>query len=232
MTPTQEYVQEQFNHYNALIFEGKLPPVRIVMSRGQRYLGKLEYRTVNAMFGMVRKHDSFLMRISCAKEMTQDEWDDVIIHEMIHYYIAFFNIKDRSAHGPVFRSMMQDINTRFGRHIVISHKLTEPDTRVRKHIVCVSVMPGGEYGISVFNAATPAVKGSRRQLTMAEKCIPALPRFYNVREMRIYSTENIFFNRFPHSRSPKIYKVNEEELFSALEGASELVFNGRFLSEA
>lgn len=232
MTPTQEYVQEQFNHYNALIFEGKLPPVRIVMSRGQRYLGKLEYRTVNAMFGMVRKHDSFLMRISCARDMSRQEWDDVIIHEMIHYYIAVFNIKDKSAHGPFFRSMMKDINSKYGRNIVISHKITEPDTRVRKHIVCVSEMPGGEYGISVYNGNEARDRAGRRCPNLAEKCIPALPRFYNVRSVRIYASENTYFNKYPHSRSPKIYKVKQEELLSALEGASELIFNGRFLSEA
>ena len=41
---------------------------------------------------------------------------------MIHYYIAYKGIRDSSAHGKIFRSLMSVVNTRHGRHVSVSVK--------------------------------------------------------------------------------------------------------------
>ena len=39
---------------------------------------------------------------------------------MIHFYIAFKNIKDKSAHGPVFKRLMNQFNNEFGWELTVS----------------------------------------------------------------------------------------------------------------
>ena len=125
MRATIPYIQEKFDTYNALCFEGKLPAVPLKLSRARTFLGRLEYKRKYNFWGRVTKCTDFLMRVSTYYDLPEDQLDDIIIHEMIHYYIAYFCIKDRSAHGPVFRSMMKDINKKYGRHITISTKVEQ-----------------------------------------------------------------------------------------------------------
>ena len=62
----------------------------------------------------------YCISVSSYYQLTLEEIDDVLIHEMIHYSIAYTGLKDTSSHGIVFRGMMDKINRTFGRHITIS----------------------------------------------------------------------------------------------------------------
>lgn len=214
MHASSEYVQQQFDRYNALIFGGSLPHVDIRMSRAERFLGKLEYRTVRGPFGIRGRNYGFVMRINASKDLPQDVLDDVIIHEMIHFHIAVNGIRDKSAHGPVFRSMMADINSRYGRHVVISHRRSEQDLaedrRIREHFVCVSEIPGGELGVTVCNR------------TMVQAISRSLPRCYRLVSTRWYISTDPYFNRFPRSRKGRIYKADRVALLKALGNSTEL----------
>lgn len=218
MTVTVAFLQERFSHFNRLIFEGKLPDVEIRLSRAKRFLGRLEYRRVRGSFSRVVRCDNFLIKISTYRDLSLDELDDVLIHEMIHYYIAYFNIKDSSAHGEVFRSMMHEINRRFARHITISYKdisaAQDRLSEIREHIVCISDMPGGELGVTVCAKSR------------VSKIKALLPRYYRLNACRWYISKDPFFNRFPKSISPKIYKADQALLHRALENSTELAVTG------
>jgi len=103
MTPTVEYVQSKIGEFNALIFSSSLPPISVKLSKARSYLGKMQYKKKKNIWGRVSGNTSFLMRISTMFDLSESEQDDVIIHEMIHYYIAYNGIRDNSAHGKVFR---------------------------------------------------------------------------------------------------------------------------------
>ena len=79
--------------------------------------------------------------------------ENVVVHEMIHYYIHYNNIQDTSAHGAVFRKMMNDINTRFKRHITISDRSALPGAEINQqtklYLVCVASLKSGETGVAV-----------------------------------------------------------------------------------
>lgn len=124
MIATESFVKETFDRFNDLYFEGKLPPVPIVLVKARSFLGKLEYMKIKGLFGLVTKKWDFRMKISRSFDLDQATLEDVILHEMIHYYIDIKGIRDTSAHGKVFRSMMNDFNSRFGRHITIRYKCT------------------------------------------------------------------------------------------------------------
>lgn len=125
MIATKEYVKEAFHKYNALFFDEQLPLCEIKLTRAQSYLGKIQWKIERGFLGRVKRYSNYVMRISTFQELAQNQLDDVIIHEMIHYYIAFKGIRDSSPHGKIFRQMMKDINERFGRNIVISYKRTK-----------------------------------------------------------------------------------------------------------
>ena len=53
------------------------------------------------MFGGTKYYD-FKLRINKRIDLPEQEIEDIIIHEMIHYHIAYNGIKDTSTHGRVF----------------------------------------------------------------------------------------------------------------------------------
>lgn len=123
MIATKEFVKECFERFNGQIFAGELPNIPIVLSRAKTFLGKVEYKSVRGFFGRILSNSDFRMKISTTYDLPEDVLEDVVLHEMIHYYIALKKIKDKSAHGPKFREMMKRINAEYGRHITISHRL-------------------------------------------------------------------------------------------------------------
>ncbi len=131
MTPDLEYIQKAFDRYNALCFRGELPGICLELSRARTYLGRYEekrpqVRFLGRRFSLPTAEPQRLIRISTAFDLTPEQQDDVIIHEMIHYYLAWKGLADRVPHGPHFRQLMEAINSRFGRHIVVRYKMGAP----------------------------------------------------------------------------------------------------------
>ena len=68
------------------------------------------------------EHYDFRLRINTRIDLPEEEIEDTIIHEMIHYFIEVNKMEDSSAHGPLFLHMMNTINEKFGRHLTVSRK--------------------------------------------------------------------------------------------------------------
>ena len=136
MIPTVEYLEERFDTFNRMCFEGALPRIPIKLSHARTFVGRLVYRPVRNWRGRVVRREDFVIRISTRFDLPEAEIEDTLIHEMIHYWIAWKDIPDSSTHGREFRRIMQEINTRHGRHLTISHKSTpeeqDADTRIRR----------------------------------------------------------------------------------------------------
>ena len=124
MKATVEYIEKKFEEFNRQMFAGKLPKLSIELSNAKTFLGQCAFKKRLTVFGKVKLYD-FRMRISTRFDLTEREIEDTIIHEMIHYYIGVNNLKDTSAHGQLFRQMMNSINERYGRSLTISHKVTK-----------------------------------------------------------------------------------------------------------
>lgn len=139
---------------------------------------------------------------------------------MIHYKIALSGKSDTSTHGKRFRAEMERLNRDFGRHITISSHLTQEqkdsDTRKKPHYLIVSTLPEGTEGITVV--APSHIVDIHRSLS----------RHYRIRWY--YSTDP-WFNRFPLSRSTKIYIPEPEELRKHLEDAVPMKWDGKTLKE-
>ena len=214
MTPTVEYLEERFDTFNRMCFDGALPRIPIKLSRARTFVGRLIYRPVRDWRGRVVRREDFVLRISTYFDLPEAEIEDTLIHEMIHYWIAWKGIKDTSSHGKEFRRIMKEINVLHGRHLTISHKSTpeeqDRDTRVRDHYFCVSQLADGRTALTV--AAQPCIARIRRAFRWST----------TVRSQTWYHSRDPWFNRYPHCRSPKIFTVDPAVLQPHLEGAEPL----------
>lgn len=221
MYATIEYVEREFFKFNKKIFGGTLEPLPIKLSSARTFLGKLCYSRKRYLF-CGTKYGDFVLVISDKRDMDEDLLQDTIIHEMIHYYILSNQMKDSSAHGVIFRKMMNDINARYGRNVTISHRASneerENDTEVRKHLICISEFEDGRVGITL--AAQTKVFFLWHEI----------PKFPGVKDCRWYMSQNPYFNRFRRSTTVKIYLVeNVDEVKMQLQDSVPLVKDGNII---
>lgn len=214
MIATIPFIQETFDHFNDLCFDGSLPAVPIVLSRAGTFLGKMECKARRNLFGTVTSHYDFRLKISTGFDLSQEELEDVVIHEMIHYHIAYQRLKDTSAHGKIFRHMMETINREYGRHITVRHHGAPEQNLVRNsagktrtHCLCVSSFPDGKRGVTV--CASTKISELHR----------LLPQYFGITDMKWYISQDPFFNRYPRAHTPKIYRITEDELSEHLRGS-------------
>lgn len=224
MVATVPFIQVTFDRFNALCFEGALPAVPIVLSRAGSFLGKMEYKVRRDFFGNIVSCYDYRLKISTGFDLREEELEDVVIHEMIHYYISIKNIRDNSAHGDAFRRIMDCINNEYGRHITVRHRskagenlVREGSGKVRRHVLCISTFPDGKSGVTVC-ASTKLLELRR-----------LLPKRYRISNMEWYGSLDPFFNRFPRSNTPKIYRISAEDLKEHLKDAVPLEWHGRDL---
>lgn len=217
MTPTVEYLEERFDTFNRMCFDGALPRIPIKLSRARTFVGRLIYRPVRDWRGRVVRREDFVLRISTYFDLPEAEIEDTLIHEMIHYWIAWKGIKDTSSHGKEFRRIMKEINALHGRHLTISHKSTpeeqDRDTRVRDHYFCVSQLADGRTALTV--AAQPCIARIRRAFRWSP----------SIRSQTWYHSRDPWFNRYPHCRSPKIFPVDPAVLQPHLDAAELLNYS-------
>ena len=212
MRPTVEYLQKQFTFLNNQCFEGKLKPVNIVLSNASTFLGRLCF-VRKRVWGKVRLSD-FLIRISVRYDMEESVIIDTLLHEMIHYYIASFNIKDTSSHGEVFQKIMNALNARFGYHLSITHKVVDGTamaeqkakeremkrTAYKRHFIGVAQLyDGNTY---VLQAASTGVRMLDRQLR----------QYYPIKSLQWYGSISPFWNKYPNCITPKLYAIDKADL--------------------
>ena len=222
MKVTLEYVERKFAEFNDLMFEGKLKPLPFRLSRARTFLGMVRYKRKRKLFGGWHYSD-FQFVISSLYDMPENEVEDTIIHEMIHYYIASNQLKDTSAHGQLFRTMMNGINARFGRHIAISHKPTETQRQQARegrrswHVVAVVTFIDGRTGVKVLPRIVERITYYYNKVLSAK----------DVSAIQLYMSDDTFFNQFPNSSALKVSICEEETLNSHLADAERMECDGK-----
>lgn len=217
MIPTNEFIKQKFIVFNTQFFDSKLPMLPFRATKARSYLAQIACKKERSLLRGTRFFD-FTFRFSTCFDLTETELEDIILHEMIHYYILYNNIHDTSAHGKIFRSMMNDINRRYNRNIRVSYKLSndniKSDKRVRRHLVCISHFADGRCGITV---------ASRSRIFQLWENIPKIK---GVAYCEWFLSRDTFFNRYPRSLTPRIYIVKEEDFSTHIVDALPLEKSG------
>lgn len=207
MKVTQEFLRSGFLRFNLLMFGGRLPEPDFVISDSKSALGQFVVRNGRSE-----------IRVTGRFEMERRQLEDVLLHEMIHYFIHWSGVIDTSAHGAAFRGLMTAINAAHGRDISISARLTASqreeaigkERRVR--VVCRMWLADGRCGIKVLPKAVERIREFRRVLSAAG----------NVTAVSFFVSDNPFFGRFPTSASLRCHVLPEDEIAENLCGAQPL----------
>ena len=222
MTPTVEYIREHFDLYNRQMFGGTLPVPPIHLTNARTYMGQMTCKKRVGLFG--KKHFSdFALRISKRFDFSEQELQDTLIHEMIHYYIAYNQLQDTSSHGQIFRQMMNGINGKFNRHLTVSHRTSREErlqvigSKPRPRVFAIVLMADGYHYIK----SVPRIK--QRILTMHRR-LASSPLIQSV--SWYYSTDP-FFALFPSSMGTRVQRINLADIQPHLTAATPLHCDGR-----
>lgn len=222
MKATIPYIEQRFEEFNQQMFAGKLPKLPIELSDAKTFLGVCVFRKRKGKDGKTEFYD-FRLRINTRIDLPEQEVEDTIIHEMIHYFIGVNQLEDTSAHGPVFVHMMNTINEKFGRHLTVSHKSTKEereqaiDTKAHWHVVAIVSLKNGKTGIKVL-----------------PRVLPKILNYYNtvgenktVDKIELFMSNNPYFNRFPNSGALNVQYIERDEVMEQLKGAEVMECNGK-----
>lgn len=222
MKVTIPYIQQKFDEFNRLMFGGQLPRIPIELKDVKTYIGECVSHKKRLPDGRIQQFD-FRLRFNTRYDLSEAVLEDTIIHEMIHYYIGYRQLKDSSSHGPVFKRIMQDINTKYGRHLTISHKHSaegaEPisDSRERWHVVAIVSFKNGKTGIKVLPRIVQRILHYYRHVSCNR----------TVDSIRLVMTNDRFFNPYPNSTSLYVHYIDRQILEPHLRDAIQLECDGK-----
>lgn len=217
MKPTVDYIAKKFQEFNAQMFDGKLMMPPIQLSRASTFVGQCAAKKRRTLLHGTQLFD-FRLKFSICFDLTEKEWEDTIIHEMIHYYIGVNGIKDTSAHGQVFRQMMETINQRFCRKLTITHRSTpeqkEQIYNAKKvwHVIALVHFADGRKGLKVLPRIRQRIETYRTTM-LRDK------RFSRI---DLFMSNDPYFNRFPNSSAFNVVMVKEDEFMPHIEQAEPL----------
>ena len=207
MKATILYIEQKFEEFNQQMFAGQLPKLPIELSDAKTFLGVCAFKTRKGKDGKKICYD-FKLRINTRIDLPEEEIEDTIIHEMIHYFIGYNQLEDASAHGPMFLHMMNTINEKYGKHLSVSHKGTQEqneqavDTKQHWPVVAVVKFKDGRYGIQVLPRVQQRIVNYYNKVGNSNE----------VEKIELYMSNNIYFNRFPNSAALNVQYVDVEEI--------------------
>lgn len=217
MKPTIEYIERKFQEFNILMFDGKLPMPPIQLSKAKTFVGQCAAKRRRTLFHGTKLFD-FRLKFSICFDLPEQEWEDTIIHEMIHYYIGVNELKDTSAHGKLFRQLMGSINERFNRNLTISHRSTPEQkeqlysTKRVWHVIALVYFADGRKGLKVL----PRI----RQRIQTYRTMMLRDKQFN--KIELFMSDDPYFNRFPNSSAFNVVLAKEEEFMPHIQQAEPL----------
>lgn len=206
MTPTIQFIEDKFREYNTQMFDGKLPMPAIQLSRARTFVGQCSAKKRRTLLHGTKLYD-FRLKFSILFDLPQQEWEDTIIHEMIHYHIGVNGLKDTSSHGRLFRQIMESINQQFQRHLTISHHSTPEqkealyNSRRMWHVIALVHFSDGRKGLKVLPRIRQRIETYRS----------AMLRDPRISGIDLFMSDDPYFNRFPNSSALNVVLANEEE---------------------
>lgn len=226
MRATIEFIKERYDYFNRHIFGGRLPDAPISLCQVTSFVGQFKSKVRNHPDGRIEHYD-WILRFSTLFDLPERELEDTIIHEMIHFFIAYNGLHDRTAHGRLFKALMESINETHGRRIGISHRTTShqmqeaAEAKKKWHVVAILTFRNGSMGVKVLPRVVPKIIEYHNKVAMAP----------NVRKIELYLHNDGFFNRFPTSAALRCHKITEEEAKNHLKGAHVLRVKGNKLEQ-
>ncbi len=203
MELTIKILREWFGRFNTEYFNGELPEPRLLVSSARTQLGQFSCRRVRK--GLFRGYTTtgFTIKVSEYYEMSEHDYQQTLLHEMIHYYISYTGARDTSAHGKLFCQLAEKINQVGGWQITISSRTDQYAVRNKKtdaqYLLVVVETTDRRYFLSVIN---PSYRNYVNQQAKRSTMVEA--------HHFIVSTDSKYAT-WPKSRSLRGRRISEEE---------------------
>lgn len=221
MRASVAFIKQKFEEYNRQMFGGRLPALPVELSDASRFVGMCVSKVKRYPDGR-EEHSDFRLRINTRIDLPQEVIEDVIIHEMIHYFILYNGLKDSSAHGTIFMAIMKSINSNYGRHLSVKFRGTSEqheqfiDKRARWHVIAAVRFRSGRMGIKVLPRVIPKVIDYYNHVSHAAEVL----------DVKLYLHNDPFFNRYPTSAAYRAHDIDTATLAEHLLGAHHLSVDG------
>ena len=101
-----------FWYCNRQYFDHKLRTPKFGLIHSFRILARFEY---NRKKGKADKNKRFLF--SDYFDFDEETFRNIMVHEMIHYYLFLYGTNDKCDHGADFKAMAQELNQKYGLNI-------------------------------------------------------------------------------------------------------------------
>jgi hypothetical protein len=155
MELTVKLLREWFHQFNAAYFENVLPEPKLLVSKSRTQLGQFSCRRVRKGLFSGYQTVGFTIKVSEFYDIPERECQQTLLHEMIHYYIAFTGAKDTSPHGRLFRELMMRLNAVGAWHITVSSRTGQYQVRQQaaeaQYLLMLLTTKDGKHYISVVN---------------------------------------------------------------------------------
>lgn len=103
-----------FDTCNMEYFAGKLLFPQFELLHSYRTCGYFQY-TKGGWFDKTL-YDTTIS-ITDYYDFTEKQFKDIMVHEMIHYYLAYLGIDRKCRHGKKFKEMAARLNRTYGLHV-------------------------------------------------------------------------------------------------------------------
>ena len=128
MIANQETMVDSFWDCNEKYFDNSLPTPWFETVNSISVIGKFEYHK-NKRNSKKPIRDQVIKMSDCF-DYPEKDFIETMVHEMIHYYIAWNRIKVLRSHGRVFMRMANEMKEKYGLNVTkkidaFSFKLTE-----------------------------------------------------------------------------------------------------------
>ena len=202
MRATLEFLEDRFNRFNQSIFRLQLPRPLMHVAKARSFMGQFKVESQISPIG--RKRNTYHLTLSNRYDVEESVLEDIVIHEMIHFFICFKGIKDSSSHGPQFRKLMNEINRNFRRHVTVSHRCSteelDSDDAKAHSIVCLCTMTDGRKLVS---------RVSQSKVFEIHRAFQEWDKVISEEWYWVYGS---YFNRYRRVLTPRLFSVDKEGL--------------------
>jgi hypothetical protein len=123
-------LKNEYAKYNKLLFDNELLDIPLNWDKSKKHAGVVKYKT-ETINRKIYNSDIKLF-ISTFFEKSYQDVINILIHEMIHVYLAQNNINDTSMHGVKYMKKLEEINNQ-GYNIPLSENAENSSIHVLKN---------------------------------------------------------------------------------------------------
>lgn len=110
-------MSRMFSECNKKYFDRKLPTPEFGLINKINIIARFEYRKNKGKNKIKKPLEYKKIFFSDCYDFDEKDFIEIMVHEMIHYYLAWNNIKDRDSHGKKFMEIASELNKKYNLNI-------------------------------------------------------------------------------------------------------------------